>query len=55
MIGSSWKVSAARTMTISGTAPLRIAAMAESTDRSAQVMRVNGMTMLIAAITARWP
>ena len=55
MIGSSWKVRAARTITSSGTAPLRIAAMFESTVSSAQVMSVNGMTMLMAAITARWP
>ncbi len=55
LIGSSWKVTAASTITISGTAPLRIAAMFESTVSSAQVMSVNGMTMLIAAITTRWP
>src|SRR5438094_701569 len=53
VIGSSGKTSAASTMTSSGTAPLRIAAMADATDCSAQVISENGITILTAAMTSR--
>ena len=54
-IGSSRRKSADRTMAKSGTGEVRMAARDESTDRSAQVMSPNGMTMLITAMTSRWP
>ena len=43
------------TIAKSGTADVRIAAIEESTDRSAQVISANGITMLTIAITTRWP
>ena len=42
-------------MAKSGTAALMIAAIDESTDRSAQVISANGITMLTQAMTSRWP
>ena len=42
-------------MTNSGTAEVIVAAIVESTCRSAQVMRKNGMATLNAPSTARWP
>ena len=43
------------TIANSGTAAVMIAAIDESTDRSAQVISANGITMLTHAITSRWP
>ena len=54
-IGSSGRTSGAMTIAKSGTAEVRIAASDESTERSAQVMSANGMTMLTTAMTSRWP
>ncbi len=54
-IGSSGRNIGAMTSTNSGTVALMIAARALSTDCSAQVMSVNGMVMLMTAITSRWP
>ena len=54
-IGSSGRNIGAMTITINGTVALRIAASALSTDCSAQVIRANGIVMLISAMTTRWP
>ena len=43
------------TITNNGTVALRIAASALSTDCSAQVIRANGIVMLISAMTTRCP
>ena len=42
-------------MTRIGTAPLMTEASVESTRCSAQVISVNGITMLTTAMTSRWP
>ena len=55
VIRSSRRKIAAMTMTNSGTAALRIAASAESTVSSAQVISENGIAMLTAPMTMRWP
>src|SRR6185503_19438246 len=54
-IGSSGRNIGARTITNSGTVALRMAASALSTDCSAQVIRANGIVMLMMLITIRWP
>ena len=52
-IGSSGRNAGAMTSTKSGTVEFRIAASALSTDCSAQVIRANGIAMLMMLITSR--
>ena len=54
-MGSSGRKNGARIAAKSGTGAVRMEASDESTDRSANVIRLNGIAMLMAAITARWP
>ena len=55
VIRSSCRNTAAMRITNSGTAALRIAARAESTVSSAHVIKENGIAMLTAPMTMRWP
>ena len=54
-IGSSGRNHADSTMANSGTGEVRMAAIDDSTDCSAHVIRTNGIVMLMIAITNRWP
>ena len=55
MIASPGRKIAAMTITNSGTAPLITEASDESTVCSANVIRLNGIAMLITPMTNRWP